>query len=191
MRNVILQEFVTLDGLVSGPNGEVEFIPASTGGDPSFGREQLELMRSVDAILLGRKTYQMFAGYWPNVTEGDERVFAEMINATPKFVFTRSLERAPWGNWNDATILKGDVGEEVRRVKGVAGKNILIWGSISLAQPLIREGLIDEYRPVLCPVTLGSGRPLFPAGIASKRLRLVSATALDQGALALRYAAGP
>jgi dihydrofolate reductase len=108
MRNVILQEFVTLDGLAAGPNDSVDFVPASTRGDQAFGREQLALMDSIDAILLGRVTYQMFAGYWPQVTEGDDKLFADKINATPKIVFSNSLEQAPWGKWE----VRGSSGAE-------------------------------------------------------------------------------
>jgi dihydrofolate reductase len=104
MRNVILQEFVSLDGLAAGPNGSVDFVPASTQGDHSFGERQMGFMDSIDTILLGRVTYQMFAGHWPNVT-------AEC---------------------------------EVAKLKQSAGKDMVIWGSISLAQSLITAGLIDQ-----------------------------------------------
>lgn len=81
MRNVILQEFVTLDGLAAGPNDNVDFVPASTRGDRTFGQDQVALMDTIDTILLGRVTYQMFAGYWPQVTEGDDKLFADKLNA--------------------------------------------------------------------------------------------------------------
>lgn len=93
MRNVILQEFVTLDGLAAGPNDSVDFVPASTQGDQSFGQRQLDFMDSVDTILLGRVTYTMFAGYWPKVTSGEDKPFADKLNAIPKVVFSRSLDR--------------------------------------------------------------------------------------------------
>jgi hypothetical protein len=95
MRDVILQEFVTLDGLAAGPNDSVDFVPASTQGDQSFGQRQLGFMDSVDLILLRRVTYAMFAGHWPKVTSGQDKPFADKLNATPKIVFSKSLDRAP------------------------------------------------------------------------------------------------
>ena len=98
MRNVILQEFVSLDGLAAGPDGSVDFVPAAMQGDQSFGRQQMPFIDSIDTILLGRVTYQLFAEYWPEVTSGDDKPFADKLNAIPKIVFSRTLDRAPWAN---------------------------------------------------------------------------------------------
>ncbi len=154
MRKVILQEFISLDSLAAGPNDSVDFVAASTQGDKSFGREQIKLMNSVDTILLGRKTYQMFAGYWPNVTKGKEKAFADKLNSIPKIVFSKTLDRAPWGDWEDAEIVSNEASKEIAKLKRRSGKNMVIWGSISVAQSLIKKGLIDEYRLVMCPVVL-------------------------------------
>ena len=91
MRKVVLQEFVSIDGFVAGPNGSVDFIPASAQRDPSLGREQVALMDTIDMLLLGRVTYGMVAGFWPNVTEGPENEFADHFNAVPKLVFSKTL----------------------------------------------------------------------------------------------------
>jgi hypothetical protein len=91
MRKVILQEFVALDNLAAGPNNSVDFVPASTQGDQSFGREQMKFMDTIDTILLGRVTYRMFADYWPKVTMGEEKPFADKLNAIPKIVFSKTL----------------------------------------------------------------------------------------------------
>jgi dihydrofolate reductase len=188
MRKLVLQEFVGLDGLAAGPDGSVDFVPASMTGDQQFGRDQLALMETVGAILLGRITYQMFADYWPNVTEGEDKVFAEKINATPKVVFSNTLERAPWGSWKDARIVRGSATEEVKKLRAQAGKNMVVWGSISLAQSLIDAELVDEFRLVVCPVVLGSGRPLFGEKVGALDLELLGAKAEDGGAVSLRYA---
>jgi dihydrofolate reductase len=188
MRNVILQEFVTLNGLASGPNGSVDFIPASTQGDQSFGQEQAELMEACDTMLLGAATYRMFSGYWPNVTQGDEKPFADKLNSLRKIVFSQTLDRAPWGAWDEATVVKGRATDEVARLKLQSGKDMVIWGSISLVQSLIDARLIDEYRLVVCPVVLGSGRPLFRDQIASLDLTLLNARGLERGAVSLKYA---
>jgi dihydrofolate reductase len=190
MRKVILQEFISVDGLVAGPNNSVDFIPASTQGDLTFGQEQLALMDTVDTLLLGRVTYKQFASFWPNVTEGPEKEFADKFNAVPKVVFSKTLERAPWGQWNEGRIVRGSVVEEVAKLKQQSGKDMLLAGSISLAQSLIDEGMVDEYRLVLCPVVLGSGRPLFRDNIRPAQMKLVNAKALDRGAVSLVYSQG-
>ena len=187
MRRVILQEFVSLDGLAAGPNNSVDFIPASTQGDMSFGREQMDLMNRVDTLLLGRVTYSMFAGFWPNVTEGPEKEFADKFNGLQKVVFSKTLERAPWGNWKEGRIVKNSPTNEVAKLKQQAGKDMMVSGSISVAQSLIDNGLIDEYRLIVCPVVLGDGRSLFRDKSAQLQMKLASAKQLDRGAVSLVY----
>ncbi len=187
MRKVVLQEFVSIDGLVAGPNDSVDFIPASTQGDTSFGREQIALIDRIDMLLLGRVTYGMFAGFWPNVTEGAEKEFADKFNAVPKVVFSKTLKRAPWGKWNEGRIVRSSAVEEVARLKQQSGRDMLISGSISIAQSLIAESMVDEYRLVLCPVVLGSGRPLFRDNARSILMNLLNASTLDRGAVSLIY----
>lgn len=187
MRKLVVQEFVTLNGLAAGPHGSVDFVPASTQGDQAFGREQVAFIDTIDTILLGRVTYGMLAGYWPHVTAGSEKLFADKLNATPKVVFSRTLDRAPWGTWDEARIVSGAPADEVGNLKRQSGKDIAVWGSISLVRSLITGGLVDEYRLIVCPVVLGGGRPLFDDG-PSLTMTLVSARTLDLGAVALTYA---
>ena len=113
MRKVIVQEFVSLDGMAAGENDSVDFVPATTSGDESFGARQLSFMETVDTILLGRKTYELFAGYWPNVTSGDDKEFADRINAIPKIVASRTLDRAPWGSYPPASVVKTSPAKEM------------------------------------------------------------------------------
>jgi dihydrofolate reductase len=188
MRKVILQEFVTLDGLAAGPNDSVDFIPASNAGDQSFAKNQMAFIDSIDAMLLGRVTYEMFAGYWPNVTSGDDKPFADRLNAMPKIVFSRTLKRASWGKWDNVTIVKNDPAKEVVTLKQGAGKNMVMWGSISVAQSLMSERLINEYQLVVCPVVLGSGKPLFPDK-KSLDMKLLKTKSFDRGAVLLAYTA--
>lgn len=187
MRKVILQEFVSLDGLVAGPNNNVDFVSASTKGDNTFGREQLRLMNSLDTILLGRVTYEMFASHWPNIKEGEEKRFADKLNSIPRIVFSKTLKSAPWGEWEKSRIVKHDAAREVSKLKQQPGRKMIIWGSISVAHTLIKEGLIDEYRMVVCPIVLGQGRPLFTPDINSFRLKLVDAQTFELGAAQLKY----
>ena len=187
MRRVILQAFVSLDGLAAGPKNSVEFVPNATKGDRSFGDEQVKLMESVDTILLGSVTYRMFSEYWPNVKNGDEKRFADKLNATRKIVFSSTLTRAPWGDWEDAAVVKGSAVKEVATLKQQSGKDLVLWGSISVAQALMTGGLIDEFRLVICPVVLGEGRPLFRDDVDSYELRLRDAKTFDKGAVLLTY----
>jgi dihydrofolate reductase len=169
MRKLIIEEFLTLEGFAAGPGNSVDFIPAATKDDRRFGREQLALMEDVDTILLGRVTYGMFAGYWPNA---------------------KGEEKAPWGSWPECRIVTADPAEEVAKLKHASGRNLVLWGSLSIAQQLMKAGLVDEYRLVVCPVVLGGGRPLF-AEKTPIDLKLVEATPLDRGAVLLTYRPGP
>lgn len=187
MRNVILQEFVSVDGMAAAQKDSVDFIPAAMSGDQSFGRRQSSFLDAIDTIVLGRKTYEMFAAYWPNVTTGDEEPFADKLNAIPKVVFSGSLDRAPWGKWDEATVVRTDVAKEIVRLKQQPGKDMVIWGSISLAQALMREGLIDEYQLVVCPVVLGDGRRLFDEHATPGEMHLLSTRSFDRGAVLLSY----
>ena len=187
MRKVILQEWVTLNGLAAGPKDSVDFVPASTRGDRSFGQSQFAFLDTIDTILLGRVTYRMFVDYWPNVTEGEEKPFADKLNSTPKIVFSRTLDRAPWGTWDEARIIRNSAADELGRLKRQSGKNMVIWGSLSLAQSLIDDDLIDEYRLVMCPIVLQGGRPLFTDKGKSMNMKLLSATIFDLGAVSLDY----
>jgi dihydrofolate reductase len=147
----------------------------------------MALIETVDTILLGRVTYQLFAGYWPKVTEGEEKPFADRLNATPKIVFSKTLDEAPWGTWEPAKIVRGNAAPEVAKLKQQPGRDMVIWGSISVAQSLIKEGLIDQYRLVLCPVALGGGRPLFPDHVESLGMKLSDARTLHRGGVLLVY----
>jgi dihydrofolate reductase len=129
----------------------------------------------------------MFVDYWPNVTEGEEKPFADKLNSTPKIVFSRTLDRAPWGAWDEARIASSSAADEVPRLKQQSGKNMVVWGSLSLAQSLIDNNLIDEYRLVVCPIVLPGGRSLFSDTAASMNMKLLNARTFDRGAVSLDY----
>ena len=186
-RKLIVQEFVSLDGLAAGPNDDVSFVPASMQGDQRFGREQVALVNECDTLVLGRVTYQMFKGYWPGVVkEGDEKVFADKFNGLSKVVFSATLDRAPWGAWPEARVVRRSPSDEVTELKQEPGKDIFVSGSISIAQALLRANLIDEFRLVLCPVVLGSGKKLFDR-VPEAQLTLLDVNRMDRGAVLLRY----
>jgi dihydrofolate reductase len=188
MRKILLLEHVTLDGYVAGPNGEMDWVhlPDEIW---HFGDR---LTATSDAAIYGRVTYDMMAGYWPTAADGPDADrhaidHAKWVNNTQRYVVSKTLQSAPWGN-SSCTVLPGDPTEEIARLKQQPGRNIFLVGSISLAQALMRAGLIDEYHLMLNPVILGGGRSLFPAGLPQHlNLQLVSQQALPTGVIALHY----
>src|SRR5256885_5051893 len=139
MRKIILQEWLTIDGFAADRNGNLDFVTS-----PEFNKESdkdlFQFMDTVDTILLGAVTYKLFVDFWPTATT-DTEIIADKLNSTPKIVFSNSLTQAPWGKWPDATIVKTDASMEISRLKTQSGKNMVLWGSISLAQSLIKENL--------------------------------------------------
>jgi dihydrofolate reductase len=190
MRKVIVQQFVTLDGYAAGPDGELDFVSeAGSAADPTSGpfvERQLAFIESVDTILLGAVTYRMFAAYWPEQTT-ETQAIADALNATPKVVFSSTLESAPWGSWEPARLVSGSAAEEVRRLKAEPGKDMVVWGSLALSDSLMREGLVDEYRLQVCPVVIGRGKRLFEDGLATQRLTHLETNTYDE-MVAVRYA---
>jgi dihydrofolate reductase len=192
MRKVVVQQFVTLDGHAAGPNGELDFVTESgASADPTSGpfvEKQLAFIEILDTILLGAVTYRMFAAYWPEQTT-EAQAIADALNATPKVVFSSTLESAPWGNWEPARLVSGDAAVEVRRLKAEPGKDMVVWGSLALSDSLMRDGLVDEYRLQICPVVLGRGKRLFEEGLAPQDLKLLESVTYDD-MVAVRYAYG-
>jgi dihydrofolate reductase len=184
MRKVIVQEFVSVDGLAAAADGSVDFIPASNTGDEQLGRRQVDFMDGIDAILLGPATYKMFAGYWPEAN-GDDKELADRINATPKLVFSSTLDRAPWGKHEEAMVVKERAEDVLPDMKRVSGKDMVVWGSIGLAQSLVASGLVDSVQLIVCPVVLGEGRRLFEAPF--EPLTLMRSRAFDRGSVLLDY----
>jgi dihydrofolate reductase len=191
VRRVVVQQFVTLDGYAAGPNGELDFVTeAGAASDPTSGPfidDQLAFIESLDTILLGAVTYRMFAAYWPGQTTETQGI-ADALNATPKVIFSSTLESAPWGSWEPARVVAGTAADEVRRLKAEPGQDMVVWGSLMLSDALVREDLVDEYRLQICPVVLGSGRRLFEDGLTTQRLTHVETKTYD-GLVAVRYEA--
>ena len=176
MRKVIATEYLTLDGVMEAPerwspqfwNDEV----ARYKHDELFAR---------DALLLGRVTYETFAAAWPSRT--DDTGFADRMNSLPKYVASTTLEELAWTN---ARLLTGEVAEEVSALKRQPGRDILLYGSGALVRTLMRHDLIDEYRLLVYPVVLGSGKRLFGDGSAAT-LTLVETKTFSSGVVVLSY----
>jgi dihydrofolate reductase len=171
---------VTLDGFMEGPNRELEYTAQVV--DPDFDRYATEMLKSIDGMLLGRVTYDLFSSYWPTATGED----AERMNNLPKMVFSRTLEKVEWHN---SRLVKGNAAQEVIRWKEQTGRDLALFGSADLASTLIRHGLIDEYRILVTPYVLGQGNPMFKNITDRFQLKLWRATAWSSGIVALFYEA--
>jgi dihydrofolate reductase len=172
MADVVVSEFVTLDGVFEDPGGAEKL---DQGGwafrsdrGPEGDKFKFEELMSADAMLLGRVTYEGFAAAWPSRT--DEAGFAERMNGMPKYVVSSTLERAEWSN---STVIRDDVADAVKRLKAEISGDILVAGSGKLVQALFEHDLVDRLRLVVFPVLLGSGRRLFADGGGPSSLALV------------------
>jgi dihydrofolate reductase len=189
MRRVVAAEYVTVDGVMTDPGGVGEI--EQGGWSRAYFNEELATYQSdqlfaSDALLLGRITFEGFAAAWPSMEE-TEGEFAVRMNTLPKFVASRSLnEPLPW----NGTLLKGDLADEVAKLKEQAGQDILIYGSGQLISELHPRGLIDEYRLMIFPVTLGEGKQLFRDG-ARADLKLTDTRSTSTGVVVLTYQAAP
>jgi len=139
---------------------------------------------SIDTMILGANTYKMFVSYWPEATQ--EGAFGEKLNSLSKYVVSSTLEDAPWGKWEGAELISNKPMEAIAKLKQKSGKDIVVWGSLTLAESLMKDGLIDEYQLWVCPIVLGKGKPLF-AGDSTLPLTLLEAKTYDAGMVLLRY----
>ncbi|MGV3696049.1 dihydrofolate reductase family protein [Flavobacterium sp.] len=187
MRKLILEEWLSLDGYAADKEGNLDFFTNLTPEENKYSdQDQLKFLESVDTILLGRKTYELFVDFWPNATT-DIEVIADKLNETDKIVFSNSLKTAPWGKWDNARVISGEAIEAIKKLKAFPGKDMVLWGSISLAQALMKENLIDEYHIQLCPVLTGGGRSLFADEMHLKELKLSEVRKYDTGTVFLKY----
>jgi dihydrofolate reductase len=191
MPKLIVNAFLTLDGVMQAPGGPGE---DSEGGfvhggwqapyaDEASGRLVAEGFKDADAFLLGRKTYDIFANYWPKLTDPNNSI-ATALNSRPKYVLSRSLSSVAW---NNSRVLKGDVLAEVRNLRQLPGRAIHTWGSTDALQTLLRDDLIDEYRLFIFPLVLGAGKRLFGAGTVPTALKQVQSITTGKGATYLRF----
>ncbi len=180
MRKVLLSNLISLDGYFEGPNREIDWFV----WDAELQDYSIAMLKTVDTLLFGRVTYEMMATYWPTATQDDPAVINSM-NSLPKIVFSKTLERA---DWNNSRLVKGDIGEEISRLKQLPGKDMAIFGSSDLAVTIAERGLLDECRFLVNPVVLGAGKPMFK-GLKSKLdLKLLAAKTLGSGVVILSYA---
>ena len=191
MRRLVVNEFVTLDGVMQAPGDPNEDTSGGfdKGGwqlsyfDEVFGQAIFEGLATTGALLLGRRTYEIFAGHWPHQPPDDP--LAKIFNEMPKHVVSTTLaDPLPWQN---SVVIGGDVPQEIRRLKQGEGKDVQVIGSGELVQTLARHDLVDEYRLWLHPLTLGGGKRLFREGFEPMRLRLIDSKPTTTGVLILTY----
>ena len=183
--------FLTVDGVMQGPGGPEEdpsdgfdlggwLVPYA---DEDMGRIVVEWFATADAFLLGRRTYEIFAGYWPQVTDENDPV-AVALNGLPKYVASTTLNRVDWAN---STLIEKDVVDAVTELKSRPGRDLQVHGSGELAQTLIEHDLVDEYRLFIYPVVLGRGRRLFASGAVPSALRLADVRTTAAGVAVHTY----
>jgi dihydrofolate reductase len=190
MREIIVHEFITLDGVIQAPGGADEDTEggfAHGGWTLPYWHDEIgahfdQAMSQADALLLGRKTWQIHGGAFEPMPAGDP--FGDVMNGLQKYVVSTTLQSA--AGWRNSTLIHGNVVEAVRQLKGQPGQNIVIDGSSALIHTLAQHDLIDEYGLHVYPLVLGSGKRLFPEG---KRLalQLVESQALPTGVVFMRY----
>jgi dihydrofolate reductase len=190
MRMLRMIEFLSLDGVMQAPGAPDEDTEGGFqhGGwqrpyfDDVLGATAAEGMAETDAYLFGRKTYEKMAAYWPTAPEDDP--YGRHMNSTPKYVASRTLQDVEWQN---STLITGDVAEEVARLKQQPGKNIAVLGSGDLVQTLLEHDLVDEFFLAVYPLVLGSGKRLFRDSDQVRKLHLVDSKPTSTGGVLLTY----
>lgn len=176
MKKVIVSLYLSLDGVMEEPAWTAPYF------NHEVGKFQHDLLFASEALLLGRKTYKGMVAAWPAMK--DEDGFADRMNSVPKFVPTTTLEDAEW----NANFIKGNVIEEIKRLKQESSQNLLIYGSGELIRSLMQHDLIDEYHFIVNPVVVGKGERLFKEGIDQKSFKLINTQTTDTGVAILSYA---
>jgi dihydrofolate reductase len=193
MGRLVVAAFLSIDGVMQAPGAPDEDPDGNFpfGGwlvpfaDEVMGQVVTAAIAEPDAFLLGRRTYEIFAGHWPKVTDPADPV-ATALNAKPKYVASRTLSSVDWSN---SHLLEGDVVEAVRRLKSEIAGVIMTQGSSDLIQTLMGADLVDEYRLWFFPVVLGQGKRLFGSGTAPTRLKLTDSVTTSTGTLVNTYTA--
>jgi len=184
MGKIVVTEFVSLDGVMEAPGGGESFRHGGWSFEISRGDEgdkfKLDEALSSEALLLGRVTYEGFAAAWPS-RDGE---FADKFNTMPKYVVSSTLEDP---EWNNSTVLKGEVAEEVAKLRREQDGDIVVHGSARLVQTLVEHDLVDEFRLMVFPVVLGTGKRLFGETSDKKSLRLVDSKVVGDGVAILIY----
>lgn len=180
MRKLVVSAWVTLDGVFDADTMEQWEIPYNSDDKVEHIRQGI---LASDAMLVGRTTYEMLAAYWPT-KRNNEMGFADKVNSMPKYVVSSTLKKA---DWNNSTIIKDNVVQEITKLKQQPGHDILLTGSATLVQSLMKTDLIDEYQFLVHPIVMGSGKRAFKDGMVTTKLKLVKTKTFSSGVILLRY----
>jgi dihydrofolate reductase len=194
MRKIVLSMMLSLDGKTARPDGNLDWFLT----DREFEDEMLSLLRSVDGMLFGRRSYELLADYWPTADQPGApeapggftskergRELARLMNTLPKLVVSTTLKQLPWG---PARLIASDLAGEIRRLKAESGKDLVLFAGAGLARTFMQLDLLDEWRLMLHPIALGAGLELFAPPLPERALRLLEARAFSSGVVLLRYA---
>ncbi len=184
MGRIVVTEFISLDGVIEAPGGGEGFAHAGWTFEIPRGEEgdkfKLDEVMDAEAQLLGRVTFEGFAAAWPSM----QGPFADKFNSMPKYVVSSTLDSP---EWNNSTVLKGDVAEEVAKLRESLDGDVLVAGSAQLVQALLEHDLVDELRLMVFPVVLGQGKRLFGATSDKKRMQLADSKIVGEGIAILTY----
>lgn len=187
MGRLIVEQIISADGYAADPQGGIDFFVNARAINEA-DQDQLRLLAHVGAIVLGRTTYGMFASYWPQADPRDEPVAAP-LNTLPKYVVSNTLSAAPWGERGDrATVLRGDGVASVRSLRERVEGDLIVWGSLTLSDALLRADEVDLLRLRMVPTLIGAGRSFAPRDLGTRGLALRSVREYPGGLVALEYA---
>jgi dihydrofolate reductase len=190
MSRVVVSEFVSLDGVMEDPGGSEKTRHGAWtfkfNRGPEGDKFKLDELMASDAMLLGRVTYQGFAASWPGRNDERGGPFAAKMNSMRKYVVSKTLKDSE-ATWNNTKVIRGDIADEVRRLKAQPGGDILVAGSAQLVDSLVDNNLVDEYRLMVFPIVLGGGKRLFGDTNTASTLALVESKVAGDGVLMLRY----
>jgi dihydrofolate reductase len=185
MGKIIVEQVVTADGFGAAKDGSIKWFESDTTLDETVA-DQLEVLKTVDAILLGANTYKMFVEYWPTAqAEKEPNGITHFINSKPKHVFSRSLKTAPWGSHAPATVESGDLAKTIAALRERYQNGLILWGSLKLAEAMFRAKVVDVLRLRSVPVLIGEGKPIAPSGQIA--LALESSRSYPKGHVVTQY----
>lgn len=181
MRKLVSFMVVTLDGYTEGPNGEFDW----PNVDDEFNEFAISQLNDIDTLLFGRVTYEGMASYWPTPAAiEDDPAITDMMNSVPKVVFSTTLDKADWEN---TTLVKGNVADEISKLKQQPGKDLAVFGSSDFTVSLLEQGLVDDLRVLVNPILLGAGKSLFTGLDNRVPLKLQTTTTFSSGNVLLSY----
>lgn len=181
MRKVIFFNLTSLDGYFEGPDRDINWHNV----DDEFNEFASQQTGEFGAFLFGRVTYELMAGYWPTEdAKRDDPIIAELMNSLPKIVFSKTLKKVEWEN---TRLVKDNFVEAISKLKQEAGRDIAIFGSSDLTVTLMEQGLVDEYRIMINPIVLGSGKPVFKGIKNQTKLKLIKTKTFKSGNILLYY----